>query len=155
MLADEEDSLRRVGGENFFRDLDATESGKAHVQKDQIGFERLSLLNRFRAICRFTDDLPLDGCLQRTPKVASPRLEVIDYEHARDHVHEFFSRPIQTTSDCVRKLVRKKILSNLITGRSTKPAGVRRVRSCHRPKRATYIDTVLDPVKFSSGEFKR
>ena len=52
--------MRWVGldGENSFSDLDPAQRRQTDVQQNQIGLERLCLLNGFGAVGGFTDNFP-------------------------------------------------------------------------------------------------
>jgi hypothetical protein len=94
MLADEENALGRVGGENPFCDLDPAQRRQTDVQQNQIGLQRLCLLNGFGAIGGLTDNFPSDSCLQNPANMASPRFVVVYNQHTVCQFHETFSRGI-------------------------------------------------------------
>ena len=83
MLADEQDSCVGIVLENPVSGLDAVERGKADVEQDEIRSKRRGLLHGIRAVRHFSDDLP-SRVLKRRADVATPRLIVIDDEHATD-----------------------------------------------------------------------
>src|SRR5215475_7078464 len=94
MLTHKKDPVRRIGRENPFCDLDSAERRKTDVQQNEIGLQRVSLLNRFRAVRRLANDSPLDRRLQSAANMASPWFVVVYNQHTMNQFHERFSRGI-------------------------------------------------------------
>src|SRR5262249_46760284 len=94
MFTHKKDPVRRVGGENPFSGLDPAERRKPDVQQNEIGLQRISLLNRFRAVRRLANDSPLDRRLQNVANMAAPWFVVVYNQHTMNQFHERFSRGI-------------------------------------------------------------
>src|SRR5262245_56907110 len=89
MLADKENSLGGIGGKDALGDPDSAQCRKADIEQHQIRPERSRLLNGFRTVRSFTNDLPFVSGLQHTSNVVSPRFEIVDNQDAVSHDHGF------------------------------------------------------------------
>src|SRR5262245_35335786 len=90
VLADEENALRGMGRENSLSHLNSAQRRKPDIQQDQVGLENRRLLNCFWAVERVVKDVPFASGLECAANVLTPWLEVVDDEHAVDHVHEIY-----------------------------------------------------------------
>src|SRR5690242_16046875 len=82
MLADEQDSLRRVGGKNAGRDFDSVEGRQTDVEQDQIRLEFGGRLDGLRTVDRLTNNLPFAFGGQCPADVRTPPVEIVYYKNA-------------------------------------------------------------------------
>src|SRR5262245_34431304 len=94
MLAHKKDPVRGIRGENPLCDLDSAERRKTDVQQNEIGLQRVSLLNRLGAVRRLANNSPFDRRLQNAANLASPWFVVVYNQHTMNQFHERFSRGI-------------------------------------------------------------
>ena len=154
MLADEEDSLAWVDGENPFGDLDPAQRRKPDVQQNQIGLELRGLLDGFGTIRGFADDVPLVCGLQHAPNMASPWFVVVDNQHAVNHVHEFFLGAYSSNfGQRTQYAVKKKFIGN-VNGAIAPNAQLSLVfvNVTSKFSSIAYIDEDLEPVVYMVAE---